>query len=178
MSLSRVPIFLGIAGAVPFVVSILGFVYTQDYPKALSQHAFMIYSLAILCFLAGTTWGVVLNRPEAERVWSLLVSNGVVLFAVAAMLTANPFWATVLLGVGLLRVLSVRTLRIATHRPLSNYATLVDGFGRSTSRAVCSGIVTRRLSAAKGPTDPVTGVSQVANPDKTVLQGHIGGWSL
>ena len=69
MSLSRVPIFLGIAGAVPFVLSILGFVYTQDYPKALSQHAFMIYSLAILCFLAGTTWGVVLNRPEAERVW-------------------------------------------------------------------------------------------------------------
>lgn len=98
MSLSRVPIFLGIAGAVPFVLSILGFVYTQDYPKALSQHAFMIYSLAILCFLAGTTWGMVLNRPEAERVWPLLVSNGVVLFAVAAMLTANPFWATVLLG--------------------------------------------------------------------------------
>jgi hypothetical protein len=65
---------------------------------------FVIYSLGILCFLGGTLWGRVqsLEEPFAAR---LLVSNGLVLFAVAAVLTAQAWLAAVALMAGYLALL-------------------------------------------------------------------------
>jgi uncharacterized membrane protein HdeD (DUF308 family) len=93
---------LGLAGLIPFVAGLLAFIYLEDYPKALGQHAFLLYSLAILSFLAGTTWGWAQAKRPRDGAIQLLVSNGIVVFAVLAMLTANPFWALVLLSVAYL----------------------------------------------------------------------------
>ena len=63
-----------------------------------------MYSLGILCFLGGTIWGRVqsIEEPLMAR---LLISNGVVLFAVAAVLTAKVWLAAVALMGGYLALL-------------------------------------------------------------------------
>jgi hypothetical protein len=98
----RVSWLLGFAGLIPFGAGLLAFVYLEDYPKALGQHAFLLYSLAILSFLAGTTWGWAQAARPTDGAIQLLASNGIVIFAVLAMLTANPFWALILLAVAYL----------------------------------------------------------------------------
>ena len=100
MRSTKVSLWLGYLGLIPFAAAIVGFIFTRDYPQSLSQHGFLIYSLAILCFLAGSAWGEALTGEEADLTPRMLVSNGVVLFAVTAMLTANPFWALILLAFG------------------------------------------------------------------------------
>ena len=100
MRSTKVSLWLGYLCLIPFAAAVLGFIFTKDYPQALSQHGFLIYSLAILCFLAGSAWGEALSGEDLDRTPRLLVSNGVVLFAVTAMLTANPFWALILLAFG------------------------------------------------------------------------------
>ena len=87
---------LGYAGLLPFYAFLLGAWQLRDWPAAISVQGFVIYSLAILCFLAGTLWGRVqtVERPSISR---LLVSNGLVLFAVAAVLTAKAWLASVAL---------------------------------------------------------------------------------
>ena len=100
MRSTKTSLWLGYLGLIPFVAAVLGFVFTQDYPQALSQHGFLIYSLAILCFLAGSAWGEALRGTNVDLTPRLLVSNGIVLFAVTAMLTANPFWSLILLAFG------------------------------------------------------------------------------
>lgn len=89
---------LGLAGLIPFVAGLLAFIYLEDYPKTLGQHTFLLYSLAIISFLAGTTWGWAQAARPRDGGIQLLVSNGIVIFAVLAMLTANPFWALILLA--------------------------------------------------------------------------------
>jgi hypothetical protein len=76
----------------------------EDWPAAVSVQGFIIYSLGILCFLGGTLWGRVqsFSEPVMAR---LLVSNGVVLFAVAAVLTAKIWLAAVALMGGYLALL-------------------------------------------------------------------------
>ncbi len=100
--MSRVRWLLGLAGLIPFVAGLLAFVYLDDYPKSLGQHAFLLYSLAIISFLAGTTWGWAQALQPSDGAIQLLVSNGVVVFAVLGMLTANPFWALILLALAYL----------------------------------------------------------------------------
>ena len=96
--MSRLSWLLGAAGLMPFAAGLIAFIYLEDYPKALGQHAFLLYSLAIICFLAGTTWGWAQAARPRDGAVQLLISNGIVIFAVLAMLTANPFWALILLA--------------------------------------------------------------------------------
>ncbi|MEM8941114.1 MAG: DUF3429 domain-containing protein [Pseudomonadota bacterium] len=91
---------LGAAGLVPFIACALGVFVLDDLLHALAERAFLVYSAAILCFLAGTLWGTSLPEPrEGERA-TILVSNGVVLFVVFAVLTAQPVLAAGLLMLG------------------------------------------------------------------------------
>ena len=92
---------LGYAGLVPFYGFLVGSWLLQDWPAALSVQGFAIYSLGILSFLGGTLWGRV-QRLEEPHTARLLVSNGVVLFAVAAVLTAQAWLAALALMVGYL----------------------------------------------------------------------------
>jgi hypothetical protein len=98
----RVSWLLGLAGLIPFGAGLFAFIYLEAYPKALGQHAFLLYSLAILSFLAGTTWGWAQAARSSDGTIQLLVSNGIVIFAVLAMLTANPFWALIFLAIAYL----------------------------------------------------------------------------
>lgn len=91
---------LGYAGLLPFAGFALGVWVLDGYVQALSMQGFLVYSLAILCFLAGSLWGSAPLYAESARLPRLLVSNGVVLFAVLGFLTAQPLIAAVLLMLG------------------------------------------------------------------------------
>jgi hypothetical protein len=93
-------VLLGLAGLLPFVATAVGAFFLDDLLLALAQRSFLVYSLAILCFLAGTLWGETLPAPMKGQAATILVSNGVVLFAVFAMLTAQPVLAAFLLLLG------------------------------------------------------------------------------
>lgn len=96
--------WLGYTGLLPFYGFLLGAWILSDWPAAVSVQGFIIYSLGILCFLGGTLWGRV--QSFSEPVWArLLISNGVVLFAVAAVLTAKIWLAAVALMGGYLALL-------------------------------------------------------------------------
>ena len=104
MSNRAVMLMLGYAGLLPFYGFLLGIWLLQDWPAAVSVQGFVVYSLAILSFLGGTLWGRVqsLEKPMMAR---LLLSNGVVVFAVAAVLTAKAWLAAVALMCGYLALL-------------------------------------------------------------------------
>ena len=97
--------WLGYAGVLPFVGFALGTLIAQDYLQALSQQGFVIYSLAILCFLAGTLWGSASSYTDAASMLRVLVSNGIVLFAALSVLTAQALLAAALLMLGYLALL-------------------------------------------------------------------------
>lgn len=96
---------LGFAGLIPFYAFLLGFWLTEDYPRSVSVQGFVIYSLAILCFLSGALWGSVKTLSPVEQPMRLLISNGLVVFAVASVLTAQAVMAAGLLMLGYLALL-------------------------------------------------------------------------
>lgn len=96
---------LGFAGLIPFYGALAGFLFFEDYPRSLAVQGFLVYGLAILCFLAGALWGFARGLPDDQQAQRLLVSNGVVIFAVASMLTAQFMVAALLLMLGFLALL-------------------------------------------------------------------------
>ncbi|MEE4143914.1 MAG: DUF3429 domain-containing protein [Halieaceae bacterium] len=96
---------LGYAGLTPFIAAVYGTFFLDDYPGALARQGFLIYSLAILCFLAGTLWGSAMHYPERAKFLRLLISNGIVIFAVLGILTAQPVLAACLLMLGYMAML-------------------------------------------------------------------------
>ncbi|EED33180.1 conserved hypothetical protein [gamma proteobacterium NOR5-3] len=96
---------LGLAGLAPFLAAALGVMFLDDLLLAISQRTFLLYSTAILCFLGGTLWGETLPEPTVGQGAPILISNGIVVFAVLAMLTAQPLLAALLLMLGHLMLL-------------------------------------------------------------------------
>ncbi len=91
---------LGFAGLIPFIATALGAMFLSDLLLAVSVRGFLVYSAAILCFLAGTLWGETLPEPALGDRAPILISNGVVLFVVFATMTAQPLVAGLLLMLG------------------------------------------------------------------------------
>ena len=103
MSSRLISQLLGYAGLIPFFGFCLGFSSLEDWPRSLSIQGFVIYSLAIFAFLAGALWGQVqaVREVDGESAAStLIISNGLVLFGVAAILTAQAMMAAVFLMLG------------------------------------------------------------------------------
>ncbi|EED35113.1 conserved hypothetical protein [Luminiphilus syltensis NOR5-1B] len=96
---------LGFAGLIPFYAFLAGIYWYEDYPRALSVQGFVVYSLAILCFLSGSVWGHARTQSVGEQPIRLLVSNGLVIFGVAAVLTAQAMIASLLLMLGFIGLL-------------------------------------------------------------------------
>jgi hypothetical protein len=71
----------------------------------LGREGFPAYSLTILAFLAGTLWGSANCIPPPGKTRRLLVSNGLAVFAVAAVLFTPPWMAALLLLAGHLALL-------------------------------------------------------------------------
>ena len=112
MSSRLISQLLGYAGLIPFFGFCLGFSSLEDWPRSLSIQGFVIYSLAIFAFLAGALWGQVqaVEAVEGESaVSTLIVSNGLVLFGVAAILTAQAMMAAVFLMLGYIALLWYET---------------------------------------------------------------------
>ena len=66
---------LGVLGLIPFFAAALGSLFLDSLLLALSQRGFLVYSLAILCFLAGTLWGETLpDPPDSERATVLIAT--------------------------------------------------------------------------------------------------------
>ncbi len=95
---------LGYAGLLPFYGFLAGAWLLSDWPGALSVQGFVIYSLGILCFLGGSLWGRV-QSVEEPMMARLFISNGVVMFAVAAVLIAKAWLAAVALMGGYMALL-------------------------------------------------------------------------
>ena len=119
---------LGYAGLLPFYGFLAGAWLLTDWPGAVSVQGFVMYSLGILCFLGGTVWGRVqsVEKPLMAR---LFISNGVVLFAVAAVLTAKVWLAAVALMGGYLALLWYE-------RGAENWTTWYTGMPRNLTRGV------------------------------------------
>ena len=97
--------WLGYAGLIPFAVFALGVWLFDDYLQALSYRGFVVYSLVILCFLAGSLWGTAMTYDGAAKLQRLVVSNGLAVFAALGVLTAQLLVASLLLMLGHLAVL-------------------------------------------------------------------------
>lgn len=89
--MNRLPLFLTIIGAVPFIVFSAGMgLHLFPHPHATAR-AFLTYSAIIISFLGGTHWGIaVLRRHEhrplsnlliAESVWAPLLAWGLLFYA-------------------------------------------------------------------------------------------------
>ena len=96
---------LGYAGLIPFYAFLIGAALLEDYPRALSIQGFVIYSLAILSFLSGALWGHTRLPSDREQTIDLVISNGIVIFVVASVLTAQVVLAVLLLTLGYLALL-------------------------------------------------------------------------
>ncbi|MFK7831080.1 MAG: DUF3429 domain-containing protein [Congregibacter sp.] len=109
---SLLMVVLGLAGLLPFLGAALGVMFLDGLLHAVAQRTFLLYSTAILCFLGGTLWGETLPNPRPGQGATILVSNGLVLFAVLAMLTAQPLLAALLLMLGHLAMLWFENQRL------------------------------------------------------------------
>ncbi len=96
---------LGYAGLLPFAFFALGAWSFDGYLQTLSHQGFVIYSLVILCFLAGSLWGTAMTYDGAAKLQRLVVSNGLAVFAALSVLTAQLLVASLLLMLGHLAVL-------------------------------------------------------------------------
>ena len=67
--------WLGYLGLIPFFVLSTGCWFFSSALRELAGDGFILYSLGILCFLAGTLWGTAQFLPESSRPWRLVVSN-------------------------------------------------------------------------------------------------------
>ncbi|MEE4203363.1 MAG: DUF3429 domain-containing protein [Halieaceae bacterium] len=105
MTISTMARLLGYSGLIPFYAFLLGYGLLEDWPRALSKQGFIVYSLAILSFLGGAQWRPALDKAQAGSVARLIVSNGIVIYAVIAVLTAQVFLAAVLLMLGYIALL-------------------------------------------------------------------------
>ena len=77
--------WLGYLGLIPFFILSSGCWFLSGLRLELATDGFLLYSLGILCFLAGTLWGAAQSLPESARPWRLIVSN---IFTVLAVISA------------------------------------------------------------------------------------------
>jgi len=83
----RLVTLLGSLGIIPFFLALVIMITRPERGLRL----FSAYSLAILCFLAGSWWSaalVVRESEESQRMAIVLISNAMVLAALALVLSA------------------------------------------------------------------------------------------
>jgi hypothetical protein len=146
MTSPRIMTLLGLAGLLPFLAASVGVWIFDDLLHALAQRTFLLYSAAILCFLAGTLWGETLPDPGAGQGATILVSNGVVLFAVLALLTAQPVLAAALLLLGHLSQLWYERQSLQRPAWYVRLRTLLTSVAGLTHLLFILGLVQRPLS--------------------------------
>ena len=89
-------LWLGRAGLIPFIL-LPAAAWIPLLSTTWAAQAFCAYSLAILCFLAGTLWGTAQEVRGAHKNRRLLASNAFVLIAVGAVVFLPTAGAVALL---------------------------------------------------------------------------------
>lgn len=64
LSVVRLPWWLGLAGLLPFLLTLAGSWLAPGFAQVLAIRAFLFYSAVILSFLGGVHWGVAILAPE------------------------------------------------------------------------------------------------------------------
>ena len=105
MSPNLVSQLLGYSGLVPFFGLSLGAHFLGDEAGSWASLGFIVYSLSIYAFLAGALWGQAQGSDSTATTGTLITSNALVLFGVAATLLAQPKTTAMLMILGYLELL-------------------------------------------------------------------------
>jgi hypothetical protein len=112
-----VPLWLGLAGAIPFValsglIVLLHFDITSGLPERFLHHALLSYAALIASFLGGVRWGLALTAPVSQQSSLFVVSVCPSLVAWLALAIPRPYDLVVLITLFLcLLVLDVQLVR-------------------------------------------------------------------
>lgn len=99
-------------GVVPFVISLVCTVWEWPLLGASGVQVFIIYSVVICCFMAGTLWGqAIYGDSRTDSVPKLLSSNAIALTVFGALLLAlDDQQMLIILSLGYLFALAVECL--------------------------------------------------------------------
>lgn len=124
MRISSRPVILtlGSLGLIPFaflmVIHLTGWLRSDIH----AQSIFITYSAIILSFIAGATWGQVLEQPSQSRGKSLLItSNLIALLAWLGLLIEQPHLSLLALLAGYVSVYWLETRWLRQMRPDHSY---------------------------------------------------------
>ena len=101
MSYSNITYILGIAGLTPFILGVILSILDYELSGVPGVAIFTTYSLAILCFLAGSLWGQVLKVPVSSNNQKILIATNVlVVIGWVAYLASEEFFITSIIVLG------------------------------------------------------------------------------
>ena len=112
-----VPLWLGLAGAIPFValsglIVLLHFDITSGLPERFLHHALLTYAALISSFIGGVRWGLALTAPVSRQASLFVVSVCPSLVAWLALAMPRPYDFVLLITLFLcLLVLDVQLVR-------------------------------------------------------------------
>ncbi len=89
---------LGYAGLIPFYLFAVFAFSPLSYLQEYAPQSFVVYSLAILSFLAGSLWGSSNVRSGADKIHRLIASNAFTVAGAFAVIMAGPLVAAALLA--------------------------------------------------------------------------------
>ena len=129
MSYTKVTYGLGSLGLVPFIAGLVLSAGQHDIIGISGEAIFTTYSLAILCFLAGSVWGQVLKVPfSLAHQRNLIITNILVVVGWTAFLTSQKFYvlsvAALTLGFAGVLFLEFNLFKLSTTRQDRQYARL------------------------------------------------------
>jgi len=129
MSYSKITYSLGIMGLTPFFIGLLLSLIQYELSGISGVVIFITYSLAILCFLAGSLWGQVLKgsfSPFDQKI--LIATNILVVIGWVAFLVSTKFLISSIIVLALMfagiAFLELKLVRHSTAYKDGSYARL------------------------------------------------------
>jgi len=134
MSPTQVSQILGYSGLLPFFGFSLAAHFFEGEIVVWASLGFMVYSLSIYAFLAGALWGQAQASDSTTTTGTLITSNALVLFGVAATLLRQAETTAALMALGYW-VLLIYESRV----------TQQDNWYRTMRRRLTAGVVIAHL---------------------------------
>ena len=73
----KTPHLLAWLGVIPFTITLIATIIGRPLFDLSGNLAFAQYSLAILCFMAGTLWGQVISKPDGHQTGRVLIASNI-----------------------------------------------------------------------------------------------------
>ena len=110
---------MGYAGVTPFYLLAVLALLPNSSMQAFGLRGFVLYSLVILAFLAGSLWGSANVRYGSDKQIRLVVSNMLAVLGAVVVMVAAPLVAAPILAVFHLALLSYETANASSSWYLS-----------------------------------------------------------